>query len=545
MSHFYRYDIRHVCACLLWLMLTACSHDARRENLLDPDLTPPVVLQAELSHSTGAVRLTWSPYEGHQPFASYLLLRRVGSDITVDTLQTLVDRDSTAAVDTSLTPGTSYEYRVAVTNTGGLLVPSAAVTIAGFTVGAVTLLPIKVDASAGVINLQWTSFSDPGFVQYRVTRHLVGTDVDTTLFAGNDIADTTFVDTTASHGLVYSYSVATEASGQILISNADDTVLRHPPVTVLDPVFDSATASARLTWRAYSGARFYQYDVQRRTRELAYTTVGTTSDLADTTWQDTELRGATEYTYRVVVVTSRQEQVVSDEVQGGIHLLVATWDLGGLTKQPGIRLSRRPDDGRVEALLSFGDEFLRITPLVVGEPLAAVELLPNLAAEPLGFAMAAAVTDGGERIVVRNRKRDRHAATLVSAFDANERLIWRDTSLELPIPPGHQASGELALLKGFYRGLRLLSAGLEALHDDFSVLPEAEVTGTFGPWDVVNSHLALGVWAHIHQPGSMIVRDAAWSQLALQTQFTVDSAGTELRLGTDDTGHLLFFMTSP
>ena len=39
------------------LALLGCSHDAKRENPLDPELTPAVTLAVAMDDSTGTVRL--------------------------------------------------------------------------------------------------------------------------------------------------------------------------------------------------------------------------------------------------------------------------------------------------------------------------------------------------------------------------------------------------------------------------------------------------------------------------------------------------------
>ena len=44
------------------LALLGCSHDAKRENPLDPELTPPVRLVVTVGDSTGVASLTWSAY---------------------------------------------------------------------------------------------------------------------------------------------------------------------------------------------------------------------------------------------------------------------------------------------------------------------------------------------------------------------------------------------------------------------------------------------------------------------------------------------------
>ena len=53
---------------VMLFQVLAC-HDAKRNNPLDPDLTPAVELSAALDSTSGAVTLSWTAYEGQMPFA--------------------------------------------------------------------------------------------------------------------------------------------------------------------------------------------------------------------------------------------------------------------------------------------------------------------------------------------------------------------------------------------------------------------------------------------------------------------------------------------
>ena len=75
---------------LFVLALVAC-HDAPRKNPFDPELTPAVELEVALDDTAGTATLTWTPYEGSQPFAEYRVLRNVAKSIEVVTLDTIMD----------------------------------------------------------------------------------------------------------------------------------------------------------------------------------------------------------------------------------------------------------------------------------------------------------------------------------------------------------------------------------------------------------------------------------------------------------------------
>ena len=97
----------------LLLLLVACN-DTRRNNPLDPELTPAVELAVALDDTTGTAALTWTPYQGDTPFAAYQILRNIADRVTVDTLATFTDIAALTYADTSLTINTTYAYRVAV-----------------------------------------------------------------------------------------------------------------------------------------------------------------------------------------------------------------------------------------------------------------------------------------------------------------------------------------------------------------------------------------------------------------------------------------------
>ena len=130
-------------------LIHAGCHDARRDNPLDPELTPPVEPQATLVDSAGAVVLTWQPYAGTADFAEYRVLRNQVNSTLVDTLARIPDATATSFTDTTLAPDTRYEYRVAVVNTGGFESPSPAQPVAGFGVDAVALVEVENDARDG------------------------------------------------------------------------------------------------------------------------------------------------------------------------------------------------------------------------------------------------------------------------------------------------------------------------------------------------------------------------------------------------------------
>ena len=84
------------------LALVGCSHDTKRENPLDAELTPPVMLTAVMDSTSGVVTLSWTPNSGDTRFDSYQVLRNVVNRTDTDTLQVITDPAQTTFTDASL-----------------------------------------------------------------------------------------------------------------------------------------------------------------------------------------------------------------------------------------------------------------------------------------------------------------------------------------------------------------------------------------------------------------------------------------------------------
>lgn len=115
--------------------------------------------------------------------------------------------------------------------------------------------------------------------------------------------------------------------------------LLGPPSLRVD--FDSAAATARLTWERPPLRDFVRYEVERRGRH-GFEVITEIADGSDTTWSDDRLLASREYRYRVTSVFSagkgeagNEQRLQSTTVSGGIHRHVNTWRLS-----PGFRPTR-------------------------------------------------------------------------------------------------------------------------------------------------------------------------------------------------------------
>ena len=151
---------------ILALVLIAC-HSPSRTNPVDPELTPPVELQATVNDTTGSVALSWTRYGGDQPFAEYRVLRNIANSVKTDTLIDISEVDRTSFSDTSIAANTAYEYRIAVVNSSGFKAVSAATRIDGFAIEAVSVLNEGVDAQ-GTATITWNRYTGARFEAYEI-----------------------------------------------------------------------------------------------------------------------------------------------------------------------------------------------------------------------------------------------------------------------------------------------------------------------------------------------------------------------------------------
>ena len=371
------------------LLVLACSHDSPRENPFDPTLTPPVELQVTLDDTAGTATVTWTQYEGDQPFAAYWVLRNIDKSTEVDTLEQISGQVQTAYTDTSLAPGTDYVYRVSVVYAGGLEVASPGVRV----------------------------------------RPLV-----------------------------------------------------LPPVAIRSLDFDSRTASAALVWTPYRGPRFQAYHIRRGTEELVSQTIQVLPDSAATSWTDSGLLGVAQYSYQVVVVTERGEEVASRQLSGGIHRAVTTWPLHvegeGILREY-VRLYSGTD-GTVTALScdQCGLSLRLFDPS--GHLLA--EQVVRTAGQRNHRSAAIAHTATGERWIATTGEQSPYGQWGVSLLDANgdpvlqDRVLFADAFTQPLVGEQSSVMGEIALAArgghAFWDNVAVYSGGDLVFQEDFSGFPD-------------------------------------------------------------------------
>ena len=152
------------------MLLVGCSHDAKRENPLDPALTPAVELRVVAIGTTGTTQLDWSPYQGDTPFAAFRVLRKIQGQEQVDILATITAPGRTTFTDTSLVLGTLYSDQVWVVNAAGFEVESEVQLLNPLYLPPVQIDILTLDAATASAALTWTPYHGPRFKAYQVRR---------------------------------------------------------------------------------------------------------------------------------------------------------------------------------------------------------------------------------------------------------------------------------------------------------------------------------------------------------------------------------------
>lgn len=467
------------------LGLLACGHDTSRENPLDPKLTPAVELQATLDDTAGTVSLAWSPYQGEPPFAAYLVLRNAVRSTEVDTLARLSERDAATFVDSLPTPDIGYEYRVVVVNEAGLERASNVQRLEGFSTRPVVLRDPEADPVTGSLTVTWSRYRDPGFVRYRVFRRQLGTDADSVIATASGVRDTVFVDSTARHGVDYAYRTVVSAAGGELSSGIVEGRLELPAVSIEALELESTTAAAQLTWTRYTVPRFASYEVRRSTPTTTAQTIATHDDPDAASLTDSELRGDTEYTYHVVAVTTRGEEVSSTGASGGLHRRADSWPIlhAHLDGDLNIRLYpeaagvsalvspvSRPDGLSREAHRTYLHRFARDGQLL-GRNLVLDHRVPEFV-----HTQTATVLAPWERRYVSTGANDlARAVTVLTSNDPGGRYETALFRISSPVPYTGSLAGsnpQIVLRSPTaYRDLRVISSGVPLFEEDFSEFP--------------------------------------------------------------------------
>ena len=236
-------------------------------------------------------------------------------------------------------------------------------------------LQVALDDTAGTATLTWTPYEgEAPFAAYWIIRIAQAPEVVDTLAVLSDAAATQYIDSTLVTGSFYSYRVSVINDAGLEVPSQPQSIrpLDLPAVEIQDLQFDSRAATATLTWSTYSGSRFHAYQILRRTDDSPTPhVIAEIDDISTTSAVDGELAGNAAYHYQIVVLTTLDEEIESEERSGLFHEHLDTWPLD---MEDGEYVRLYKEDDRIFALIS-GEERVRLLSFASGGQLLEEQVL--------------------------------------------------------------------------------------------------------------------------------------------------------------------------
>lgn len=266
--------------------------------------------------SSSEITVSWDVVENT---TEYIVERAIALSGPYAFLST-VNSNQTYYTDNSLTPSTSYYYRVLARNTYGDSVVSSPATA---TTNAAENAPISPSAltssitNSSTVVLNWTDNATTE-TAYRVYR---STNGSAAVKLGTDLNPNTitYTDSTQAVGNIYTYTVrAVNSAGESTPSNSIDIDTRVPS----DPINFSgvgATDTVTLSWDDVS--RDSAYTVERSSSSTGpWTSISTTIATNSTSYIDTTVTTGNTYYYRLTAtnIYGSSSSVVTTEIQTGL-----------------------------------------------------------------------------------------------------------------------------------------------------------------------------------------------------------------------------------
>jgi fibronectin type 3 domain-containing protein len=266
--------------------------------------------------TTSEIDLSWTDNAGRAT-DSYQILRAVnhGAFSLYATLPAFNNPPPNTYTwsDTSVSPGTFYEYHIEAVNISGHN------DFSGTNATTLTLAPTGLTATGGnnVVNLSWTA--PTGAVSYNIYRGTAaGGEATTPLATG--VTTTSYSDSTAVNGTTYFYTVtavngnASPLASESAASNeaSAGTPPAAPATLTATPVGPNKGASSiTLNWAASTGAT--SYNVYRSLNGNGETGAALATGITGTTYTDSTAAFGTTYFYKVTAVGSAGEGTKSTE----------------------------------------------------------------------------------------------------------------------------------------------------------------------------------------------------------------------------------------
>ena len=250
---------------------------------------------------SGQVTLSWNAVSGA---TSYKIYRSTASGA-----ETLFQSGvaTTSFLNTGLTNGTTYFYKVSAVNANGESPLSAEASATPQVAAPAAPTGLAATPGNGQVSLAWNAVS--GATSYKIYR---GTASGAETLFQSGITATNFLNTGLTNGTTYFYKVtAVNAGGESpQSSEASATPQVAAPAAPTGLAAVAGDGQVSLSWNAVSGATSYK--VYRGTASGAETLLQ--SGLATTSFLNTGLTNGTTYFYKVTAVNAGGESPLSAEV---------------------------------------------------------------------------------------------------------------------------------------------------------------------------------------------------------------------------------------
>lgn len=171
-------------------------------------------------------------------------------------------------------------------------------------------LAATLDETEGTVALQWTAYAGTAsFARYRVLRHQTESVRVDTLADIGAVDSTAFVDVSLAPNTAYVYRVEVVNAQGFAMPSLEQSVVGFAvgAVELLQADIDATAGTARLVWRAYAGARFANYRIERRTTaDEDFVEIAQIAAIGDTVFVDASVAPDIGYIYRIALDAAGQ-----------------------------------------------------------------------------------------------------------------------------------------------------------------------------------------------------------------------------------------------
>jgi len=272
-----------------------------------PPLPNPPAAPTNLTGAAGNSQVTLN-WQASATATSYNVYRGTSSG-GESTTPVATNVTGTTFVNTGLTNGTKYYFKVRGVNAGGMSGYSNEASATP--VPAAPGVPTQLTAAPGNARVVLTWAAVTGATSYKVFRGTASNGQSTTPIATN-VTASTYTNTGLTNGTAYFYKVsAVNAGGDSALSNEASATPIAPPVAPTGLTATPGNTQITLAWQPVTGAT--SYNLYRGTTAGGQGTTPLVTGLTAPNYVNTGLTNGTAYYYRVAALNASGEGSRSSE----------------------------------------------------------------------------------------------------------------------------------------------------------------------------------------------------------------------------------------